>query len=233
MKGLTKYWFIENVNIFKKLDITTMKGKCEILEKENLNKGTQIPLINRNKKSIFFFKRGIVKMVNTSNDILKHLVKRGNFFGELALYDDEAGKEEIAYALKYFIFYHIEAGQMDELLEKQKFLKNGILKIYGLSIKKLERRLHVLRYKERPARIMDIIIDYLKEYRNIDKVGNIVVKNLLFHKEIANLKNTLRQTVSHVLSSMRNEGLLFFDAQAISLQCSHVINRKTKPLINP
>ncbi|MGK0385898.1 MAG: CRP/FNR family cyclic AMP-dependent transcriptional regulator [Patiriisocius sp.] len=48
---------------------------------------------------------------------------------------------------------------MEELMSTHKSLKNGILKVYGLRIKKLERRLHDLVYKESPTRIKEFIFD--------------------------------------------------------------------------
>lgn len=216
MNGLTKYWFLDGFNLFKKLGMTTMMRMCEILEMENIDKGTRISLINRNKRSIYFLKKGTVKIVNTSSDTVKYIVKRGNIFGELVLYDKETAKEEAAYALEDCILCYIESKLMEELIEQHKSLKNGILKIYGLRIRKLERRLHDLLYKDSPERIKDFTIDYIKEFGENDDAGNLVAKNLLSHKDIANLTNTSRQTVSNVLSLMRKEGLIYYDAKIIS-----------------
>jgi len=235
MNGLTKYWFLEGFNLFKKLGLITMMGMCEILKMENIDKGTQISLINRNKKSIFFLIKGTVKIVNTSNNTVKYVVKRGNIFGELALYDEEAAKEEVAYALEDCIICYIESEQMEELLEKHKTLKTGILKIYGIRIKKLESRLHDLLLKDSPERIKDFTLDYLEEFGEKDEAGNLVAKNLLSHKDIANLTITSRQTVSNVMSLMRKEGLIFYDAQTISIPAIHSLNvtkEKTNQLIN-
>tara|TARA_R110002049_G_scaffold1346_1_gene10261 strand:+ start:36220 stop:36930 length:711 start_codon:yes stop_codon:yes gene_type:complete len=236
MNGLTKYWFLEGFNLFKKLGMVTMMRMCEILEMENINKGARITLVNRNKKSIFFLKKGTVKIVNTSNDTVKYVVKRGNIFGELSLYDEETAKEEVAYALEDCIICYIESERMEEFIAKHKSLKNGVLKIYGLRIKKLERRLQDLLYKDSPERIKDFIIDYLEEFGEKNKAGNLVSKNLLSHKDIANLTNTSRQTVSNVLSLMRKEGLIFYDTQTISMQAIHHLNAtngNSNPLINP
>ena len=236
MNGLTKYWFLDGFNLFKKLGMVTMMRMCEILEMENIDKGTRITLINRNKKSIFFLKKGTVKIVNTSNDTVKYVVKRGNIFGELVLYDEETAKEEVAFALEDCIICYIESEHMEALIEKHKSLKNGILKIYGLRIKKLERRLHDLLYKDSPERIKDFTIDYLEEFGEKDEAGNLVAKNLLSHKDIANLTNTSRQTVSNVLSLMRKEGLIFYDTQTISMlainHSAKKANGKSSPLIN-
>jgi len=130
---------------------------CDILEMDNIEKGRPIKLSDEHKNSVFFLKRGSVKIVNTTNDTVKYVVKRGNVFGELALYDREAATEEVAYALEDCVICYIESRQMEELMEKHKLLKNGVLKVYGLRIKKLERRLHDLLYKDSPTRIKEYI----------------------------------------------------------------------------
>ena len=119
---------------------------CELLEMDNIEKGKPIALNEAHRNSIFFLKRGSVKIVNTTNDSVKYIVKHGNIFGELALYDQEAATKEIAYALEDCIICYIEPEQMEQLMEKHKSLKNGVLKVYGLRIQKLERRLHDLLY---------------------------------------------------------------------------------------
>jgi len=189
---------------------------CEILEMENIEKGKPIELSDKHKNSVFFLKRGSVKIVNATNDTVKYIVKRGNVFGELALFDKEVAAEEVAYAMEDCVICYIESEQMEALMEKHKSLKNGILKVYGLRIKKLERRLHDLLYKDSPTRIKEFILDYLDEFGETNKTGHRVAKNLLSHKEIANLTNTSRQTVSNVLSAMRKKGLIDYNMQSIS-----------------
>jgi len=189
---------------------------CEILEMDNIEKGRAIELSDTHKDSVFFLKKGSVKIVNTTNNTVKYVVKRGNIFGELALYDKKAATEEVAYALEDCVICYIESEQMEELMEKHKSLKNGVLKIYGLRIQKLERRLHDLLYKDSATRIREFISDYLEDFGEVNENGKLIAKNLLSHKEIANLTNTSRQTVSNVLSTMRKEGMIDYDVQFIS-----------------
>ncbi|MFT5846888.1 Crp/Fnr family transcriptional regulator [Psychroserpens sp.] len=216
MKAITKYWFLEGFNLFRKLGILNMMKICEILEMDNIEKGKPIELSNEHKNSVFFLKRGSVKIVNATNDTVKYIVKRGNIFGELALFDKEVATEEVAYALEDCVICYIESEQMEALMEQHKSLKNGVLKVYGLRIKKLERRLHDLLYKDSPTRIKEFILDYLDEFGETNKTGYRAAKNLLSHKEIANLTNTSRQTVSNVLSGMRKKGLIDYNMQSIS-----------------
>lgn len=217
MKTITKYWFLEGFNLFKKLGILNMRKVCEILIMDNIEKGNPIKLIEEHKNSIFFLKKGSVKIVNAKNDLVKYIVKRGNIFGELALYDQKAAEEEVAYALEDCIICYIEAERMDELMEKYKSLKNGVLKIYGLRIKKLERRLSDLLYKDSATRIKEFIIEYIEEFGEEKGADKLVANNLLSHKEIANLTNTSRQTVSNVLSNLRKRGIINYNTDSISI----------------
>ena len=193
-----------------------MMKVCEILEMDNIERGKPIDLNNEHKNSVFFLKKGSVKIVNKTNNTVKYVLKRGNIFGELVLYDKKAASEEIAYALEDCVICYIESEQMEALMEKHKSLKNGVLKIYGLRIQKLERRLHNLLYKDSVTRIKEFIADYLEEFGETNEVGQLTAKNLLSHKEIANLTNTSRQTVSNVLSTMRKEGVIDYNIDFIS-----------------
>lgn len=216
MSALTKYWFLEGFNLFKKLGMSTMMRMCEILEMENIDKGTLIEIGKRDKKSIFFLKKGTVKIVDSTSETVKYIVKTGNIFGELSLYDKQAANEEKAYALEDSIICYIESNQMEGLMEKHKSLKNGVLKIYGIRIKKLERRLRDLLYKDSKLRIKEFITDYVHEFGE-EQNDNLVAKNLLSHQDIANLTNTSRQTVSNVLSNLRKERHIDYSSQYVSL----------------
>jgi len=193
-----------------------MMRMCEILEMDNIDKGTTIELLNNGEKSIFFLKKGTVKIIDTNSNNVKYIVKKGHIFGELSLYNEEAATEERAIALEDCIVCYIESARMERIMEKHKSLKNGVLKIYGLRIKKLERRLQDLLYKDSTTRIKEFITDYIKEFGEEEKT-RIIAKNLLSHKDIANLTNTSRQTVSNVLSSLRKDNIIAYNSQNISL----------------
>lgn len=221
MNTLTKYWFLEGFNLFDKLGRPTMMKMCEIFEMDHIDKGTTIKLGDKDNSSIFFLKKGTIKIVNTKTDTVKYIVKKGHIFGELALYDNIAALDEEAYALENSIICYIESDRMEGIMQKHKSLKNGVLKIYGTRIQKLERRLENLLYKDSTTRITEFIFDFIRDFGE-DKDGIIAAKNLLSHKDIANLTNTSRQTVSNVLSQLRKEGKINYNARTISF-CNKTI----------
>ena len=219
MKTLTKYWFLEGFNLFKKLGMPAMMGLCDLLEMENIDKGQVISMNNRDQRCIFFLKQGTVKIRDRNSDSLKYIVKKGNIFGELSLYDKKAGIEEEAIALEDCIVCYIESDMMEELMDKHSSLKNGVLKVYGIRIKRLERRLQDLLYKDSGTRILEFVHTYINEFGQ-KKDGRIVARNLLSHKDIAHLTNTSRQTVNNILSTLRKEKSIDYDSQNISMPIS-------------
>ncbi len=189
---------------------------CEILEMENIDKGTTIQLLEGTQKNIFFLKKGTVKIVDTATGSVKHIVKKGNIFGELALFDTTSNRTEEAITLEDCIVCYIEADKMVSMMQKHPSLKNKIFKIYGTRIHRLERKLQQLLYKDSTARIKDFIQDYILEFGETHE-NTIVARNLVSHKDIAHLTNTCRQTVSNVLSIMRKEGVINYNTQFISM----------------
>ena len=162
-------------------------------------------------------------------DTVKYIVKKGHIFGELALYDRQAADEEVAYALENCIVCFIESDRMERIMQKYKSLKNGVIKIYGRRIQKLERRLQDLLYKDSATRITEFIFDYIEDFGEENEEGIIIAKNLISHKDIANLTNTSRQTVSNVLSQLRKEHRIDYNTREISMK---TINKSSQTTID-
>ena len=93
-------------------------------------------------------------------------------------------------------------------------LKNQLLKLHGLRIRKLQRNLEDLLYKDSETRIKEFILNYITEFGD-KKDGILKAKNLLSHKDIAQLTNTSRQTVSNVLSKLRRDGVIDYNSKEI------------------
>jgi len=130
MNTLTKYWFLEGFDLFRKLGKPAMMQMCEMLEMEHIEKGKAIEHHIKDKKRIFFLKKGTVKISDLTSDTTKFIVKKGNLFGELSIYDKEASAEETAIALEDCIICYIEAHQMEALMEKHDSNWNVDSRIY-------------------------------------------------------------------------------------------------------
>jgi CRP/FNR family transcriptional regulator len=199
----------------KKMGRMNLMKMCELLEMKHFRKGEEIEFKYNDWNVVFFLKAGTIKIVSKSTNHTTHLVKKGNIFGELSLFS-ELVPDEKAVALEDVTLCYIPTDQMRILLDKHPSLKNGVLKLNGIRIRKLQNRLEDLLYKDSQTRIKEYIINYAIEFG--EKVnGKYEVKNLISHSDIAHLTNTSRQTVSNVMSSLRKRGVIDYDTKKIKL----------------
>lgn len=216
MKTYTKYWFLEDFDFLKKMGKMNLMRLCEELEMEYIKKGEQIKFNENELRRVIFLKKGTVKIVNTSLNQVKYIVRNKNIFGELdgEFREEQHQVSEHAVALEDCVVCYIEADKMQDLMEKYTSLKNSIIKIQNFRIKRLEARLSDLIYKDSEARIRDFIIEFIKEYGKV--VGDqIEMKNILNHTDIAHLTNTSRQTVNNVFTKLRKEGQIDYSRKKI------------------
>ena len=89
MKHIAKFWFLEDFNLMKKMDRMKLMQLCEVLEMTSIQKGDELHFNKEDKQVIFFLKEGSVKVVSSESNLTKHIIKKGNIFGELSLFDDK------------------------------------------------------------------------------------------------------------------------------------------------
>ena len=103
---------------------------------------------------------------------------------------------------------------MKELMAHNKALNLKIYKLLGLRIKKLERKVESLVFKDSRTRIVEFLRDWANEKGK--KVGfETMMKNYLTHKDIAALTGTSRQTVTTILNELKEKNIINFDRRRI------------------
>ena len=216
MIKVTKYWFLKDFNLFKKMGENNLMNMSPLFEMINVKKGEELYLNRSDKKVVYFVKTGMIKIVNKDTEHTISVLNMGNIFGELSIYEEQQNDEqgEKAIVLENGVVCAIETEQMKMMLEKHSSLKNELIKLQGLRIRRLQRNLEDLLYKNSETRIQEFILNYIKKYGQ-EKEGIIIAKNLLSHKDIAQLTSTSRQTVSNILSKLRREGVIDYNTKEI------------------
>ena len=106
---------------------------------------------------------------------------------------------------------------LKNLMKEDKELSFRILKLVGLRLMKLERKLELLVFKDARTRI----IEFLKDSASWKgkKVGfETMIPTKLTHKDIAALTGTSRQTVTTILNELKDKNLINFDRRKILIR---------------
>ncbi len=206
-------WFVENIdlkNIFcpKKIDMGLLDNKAHPRFESN----QYIYLPDEPAQKIFLINAGRVKIGTYGSDgkeVTKAILSPGEVFGELALIN-EGNRRDFAYTLDPTTLCVLEKGDLNGMLRERSELQLFFMRLIGKRTLRLEQRLENLMFKTSRCRI----IEFLHELA--DTKGRAVgyereVRNMLTHKEIADLTGTSRQTVNTVLNDLRRDNILTFN----------------------
>lgn len=222
----SKYWHLGHFQLAKRLTGDQMKFMCTTMEMIHFKKGGEVELGRKKiSKDVYFLKSGTVKIVNYSSggdEVIKYIIKRGDIFGIMGLMDFD-NEDDYAVAMEDSIVCVIDSKYMKRMMEENRDLNNYIFKLTGIRIKKLERNLTSLIYKDANTRIEDFIKDYVSEMGE-EKEDCIIAKNLLSNADIGKLTSTSRQTVNKTLNELRRINIIDFDKDMIKVNKNIVQN---------
>ena len=107
--------------------------------------------------------------------------------------------------------------ELKDLMKDNRELSFKILKLVGLRLIKLERKLELLVFKDARTRIIEFLRD--AESWKGHRVGfETMIPTQLTHKDIAALTGTSRQTVTTIMNELKDQNLIYFDRKKILIR---------------
>ncbi len=212
----TKLWYLENFNMFESLDAPSMERLNTITNMQTVSKNQPIYFAKEPSNSIFFLKKGRVKLTRTSpegKELIIALVNPGEVFGELGVIDD-GDRTDYAYTTDESLICAISTADFKEFISKNPELNLKITKLIGFKLRKYSKKIEDLIFKDAPQRVISFILNFATEHGK--KIGDeFFIKPFMTHQEIAELTACSRQTVNAVLTNLREEGLINFDRRKL------------------
>lgn len=212
----TALWYFECVNLYKILcphKVKDMSGRHEF---KTFKKGEFIYLNEEASTHIYLIADGRIKIGNYLSDgkeVVKSILVKGEIFGELGLAGEDTRKD-FAMAVAETTVCLLTLDELQKLMYGDRELNFKILKLIGLRLRKIERRLELLVFKDARTRV----IEFLKDAATWkgQKVGyETIVYTKLTHQEIASLIGTSRQTVTTILNELQQSNQIRFDRRRI------------------
>lgn len=206
-------WYVENIDlkhIFcpKKVDMGMLTDKVHL----QFDPNQYIYLPEEPAQKIFLINEGRVKIGTYGTDgkeITKAILNRGEVFGELALIQ-EGNRRDFAYSLEATSLCVLKKEDLGTMLRERSELQIFFMRLIGNRALQLEQRLENLMFKTSRSRITEFL-HTLAETRGRAVGYEREVRNMLTHKEIADLTGTSRQTVNAVLNDLRRQNIITFD----------------------
>ncbi len=213
-------WYFQDVDLFNMLCPHKVKTIQERHQFNYFKKNDFIYFPNDKAKNIYMIANGRIKIGyynDEGKEIVKAILGEGEIFGELILVGEEV-RTDFAQAMDdNTTICPVSLEDMQALMVENKELSFKIYKIIGLRIKKLERKIESLVFKDARTRIIEFLKDAAAWKGK--KVGfETMIPTKLTHKDIANLTGTSRQTVTTILNELKESNLIYFDRRKILIR---------------
>ena len=210
-------WYFDNINLFTIFCPHKFSDYRESHEFRKYKKGEFVYFTDDPSSSIYLIAEGKVKILYYTEDgdeVIKSVLAKGDVFGELSLLGEEKRKDYAMAVQDNTSICHLNIDQMENLMKKNRPLSIKINKLIGLRIRKLERRVEALVFKDVRTRMLEFLREFAEERGEAS--GNAYqVNHFLTHKDMADLIGTTRQTVKTLLNELRNEGKIDFSRRSI------------------
>jgi len=214
------FWYCDNIDLYSIL----CPPKLRDFQKEHYKQFGQGDLIYLEKdtaQKVYMVSKGKVKIAAYNEEgveIVKAILTKGELFGEMVILGEEK-RQDFAIALsKNTAVCPMTVDKMYGLMRDNKRFNTFIYKLIGFRVRKLERRLERILFKDATTRLKDFINELAVELG--DKMDNcILIKHPYTQNDMANLLGLRRETVNVLFQEFKEAATLDYKRYQISIYC--------------
>lgn len=220
---MNKYWFFENINLFKILCPHKYKEFSDSHEFLEYKKNEYIYIQDDVSKNIFLVNSGCVKIgfwSESGEEIVTAYLEKGEVFGEEVILQETKRKEFAKSDSNDTSLCSITLQQAEDLVKDNKPFAVGIYKFINFKIKKIERRYKIMFFRSTRTRVLEFVKDLKEEDSDSKELlnGEILIRNPFSQSEIAKLIATSRQTFNSTMKELEKEDYFVWQKKQILLK---------------
>lgn len=218
---MNSLWFFDDVNLFKVLCPHKFKAYKSNHDFDSYKKTDYIYFEEDSANKVYLIEKGKVKIGyynEDGNEVVKAILTRGELFGETAILGEDK-REEFAQSVDNSTsICPVGVETMHSLMRDNQTFSLKIYKLIGFKLKKLERRLQILLFKDAKTRLVEFLDELCSDYGyDCEKTGDKVIHHPYTQRDIASLIGTSRPTLNILLNELKEENVIEFGRKEIRI----------------
>lgn len=204
-----KNLMIKNIPMFADLRDDILEKIYNLMQRRVYKRNNMILMEEDFGDTLFILIKGSVKITRLSDDgreVILSILGEGDFFGEMSIFDGESRSANVV-ALEDSEVYILKRGDFIDLLEKHPKIAIALLQELATRLRKSDQQIEGLSLSDAENRI-GMTISRLAEELGVIKMGQVVIHNLPYQQDIANMAGTSRETVSRMLTLLQRKGYI-------------------------
>ncbi len=198
---------LKNIPMFADLRDEILEKIFSLMQKRLYKRNNMILMEEDAGDTLFILNQGSVKITRLSDDgreVILSILGDGDFFGEMSIFDGESRSANVI-ALEDSEVFVLKRGDFLDLLEKHPKIAIALLQELAIRLRRSDQQIEGLSLSDAESRIAMSIIR-LAEDLGIIKLGQVIIDNLPFQQDVANMAGTSRETVSRMLKLLERKG---------------------------
>lgn len=208
-----KIWYLKASDLFRGLPEEDFKKLDEMASMKRYDKGEAIYYYPEELRKVFLIKTGFVEVGKIDENGERHILEilgPMEFFGFLSM---GGSGESYARALSDLLVCYFDEKELLSLLKRYPGLALNMIKIQSAQIKELET-MNVLRsIKGLKSRLLHLIRSLYSKFHD----DNGMIQVALTHHDFADILGCSRETVSILMSQLKEEGVLSYSRKGIRI----------------
>ena len=158
-------------------------------------------------------------LILSSEEVIKAILSKGELFGEKAILGDEIRDEFAQSVDNTTSICPVDVNTMHDLMRDNRGFSFRIYKLIGIRLKRLERRLELVLFKDAETRVQEFLKELAVDYGYCcPDTGDTVVKHPYTQNDIAKLLGTSRPTLNAILNKFKANDIIDFSRNEIRLK---------------
>jgi CRP-like cAMP-binding protein len=209
---------LRTVPIFAELTDDDVSSLARLTTRRRYPKDTVVFFENEEGDSFFMILEGRIKVTILGDDgreIILSVLGPGDFFGEMALLDNEP-RSATAIAVEESELLILNRADFQGVATKRS-ITAALIKVLTARLRRANHQISTLALLDVYGRVARVILDMAREEGKRLKDGRIAFRRAT-HQEIANRIGTTRETVTRMLKDLERQGLIQIEGREIIVQ---------------
>jgi len=212
-------WYFDDVNLFKILCPHKYPAYKKNHSLSLYKKRDYIYFTEDSANKIYLIDSGKVKIgyyTEEGEEVVKAILTKGEIFGEKAILGIDKRNEFAQSIDNNTSICPVSKDTLYSVMRDNVSVSFKIYKFIGLRMKKLERRLELLLFKDVKTRLLEFLNELCEDYGyDCEKTGDKVIVHPYTQKDIASLIGTSRPTLNTVMNELKEAREISFNRKEI------------------
>ncbi|MFD2115886.1 Crp/Fnr family transcriptional regulator [Paenibacillus yanchengensis] len=210
--------FLQEVPFFSNLAYVELEKVASLLITRKYERGINVFLEGGDGDEFYVIYSGNVKIYkeSVSREIILAIFGEGDFFGEMAVLENETTRSASAMTLEETTLYVLKRQDFLWLMNQTPQIPIKIMNTAMQRLRTANELIKDLTFRDAKTRIAKGLYR-LVEKHGVQKQDNILIDLKLTHQQIADLTGTVRETVTKVMQELQTMGILKIEKKRITI----------------